>query len=78
MNQKINGLKEGYWEDYYTNGNLMYKGHYKNGFLDGYWEWYYYSNGNLNYKGHYKNGIRDGYWELYYSNGNLETQEIFI
>ena len=28
--------------------------------------------------GNYKNDLDEGYWEEYYSNGNLETQKIFI
>ena len=40
------GEKHGYWETYYFNGNLWYKGHYKNGIREGYWKWYY-SNGDL-------------------------------
>ena len=47
MNQTINGLREGYWEQYWMNGNLMFRGNYKNNEREGYWEqywmndWYY-------------------------------------
>jgi antitoxin component YwqK of YwqJK toxin-antitoxin module len=40
------GKKEGYWEKYYDNGQLEYKGSYKNGERDGIWEWYY-SDGHI-------------------------------
>jgi antitoxin component YwqK of YwqJK toxin-antitoxin module len=40
MNQLINGKREGYWESYYSNGNLWYKGHYNNDLKEGYWECY--------------------------------------
>jgi antitoxin component YwqK of YwqJK toxin-antitoxin module len=42
-----NGIKHGYWEDYWDNGNLWYKGNYVDGNRHGYWEVYNY-NGNLN------------------------------
>ena len=65
------GNRDGYWEEYYSNGNLSAKGHYKNGVRSGYWEQYY-TNGNLWYKGSYKNGKKVGYWEYYYYDGNLD------
>ena len=49
------GEKHGYWESYYDNGNLWYKGNYVDGKEHGYWESYYY-NGNLYYKGFYDMG----------------------
>jgi antitoxin component YwqK of YwqJK toxin-antitoxin module len=55
-----NNLKTGYWENYYSNGNLCYKGNYLNGLRHGYWE-VYYRYGNLMWKGNYINGI---YYEL--------------
>ncbi len=39
--------EHGYWETYYTNGKLMYKGNWKDGNQDGYWECYFYSNRKL-------------------------------
>jgi hypothetical protein len=64
------GNKEGYWEEYRSNGNLWVKGSYVNGKEDGYWE-VYYDNGRLMSKGNYKDGDREGYWEYYYDNGNF-------
>ena len=46
-----NGNREGYWEVYHPNGNLNYKGFYKDGRWNGYWE--YYSNGKLTFKEYY-------------------------
>jgi len=34
------GQKHGYWEVYWSNGNLCYKGFYQNGKLVGYEEYY--------------------------------------
>ena len=39
------GEKHGYWEYYFGNGKLSYKGSYLNGEKHGYWESYY-DNGN--------------------------------
>ena len=46
------GEPHGYWEYYYYNGQLMFKGNYVNGKLHGYWEDYY-ENGQLVYKTYY-------------------------
>jgi antitoxin component YwqK of YwqJK toxin-antitoxin module len=73
----VNNLKTGYWEYYWENGKLWYKGNYVNGIQEGYWEWYW-SNGNIAWKGNFKNGKQDGYWEFYYSNGNIELRGNYI
>ena len=59
-NKKINqrnskGNPEGYWEHYYDNGQLSWKGNYVNGNREGYWEGYYY-NGQLRCKGYWVRG----------------------
>ncbi|CAB4142315.1 MORN variant [uncultured Caudovirales phage] len=46
------GKKHGYWERYWSNGNLWEKGHYLNGEKHGYWESYH-SNGELRKKEYY-------------------------
>ena len=50
------GNREGYWEEYYDNGQLSSKGHYVNGRREGFWEDYY-DNGQLAHKGHFVNGV---------------------
>lgn len=50
-----NGEFHGYWEVYWDNGNLFYKGIYIHGERHGYWELYY-DNGELWYKGNYYMG----------------------
>ena len=59
--------QHGYWESYWNNGNLWYKGNYVDGKQHGYWE-IYYDNGNLSYKGNYVDGKEHGYWEEWYKN----------
>jgi len=33
-------LRDRYWEVYYSNGQLWFKGNYIDDKRDGYWEWY--------------------------------------
>ena len=70
INQYNEYGKQGYWEVYYDNKNLWYKGNFLNGFPNGYWEEYY-ENGLIYSKGSYKNGEKNGYWEFYYPSGQL-------
>ena len=70
------GEKHGYWEDYYSNGKLAYKGTYVDGNRHGYWESYH-SNGNLCSKGNYVDGKEHGYWERYYDNGDLRVKGFY-
>jgi antitoxin component YwqK of YwqJK toxin-antitoxin module len=46
------GAQDGYWEVYYSNGQLSYKANYVNGIRHGYWEEYY-ENGQLLFKAYY-------------------------
>ena len=66
----VNGVREGAWVDYWSNGQLWSKGNYKNGKQDGAW-FIFYNNGQLRIKENYKNGKLDGAWVAYYSNGQL-------
>jgi antitoxin component YwqK of YwqJK toxin-antitoxin module len=71
------GEKHGYWERYYGNGRLWYKGNYVDGREHGYWE-VYFDNGRLDYKGNYLNGKKHGYWEDYYDNGQLAYKGNYV
>jgi uncharacterized protein len=73
----IDGNKQGYWESYYSNGKLNYKGSYVNGEREGYWG-VYYENGELYSKGNYMNGKRDDIWEYYHSNGKLISKGNYV
>ena len=50
INEK--GIRQGYWERYWSNNILWHRGNYINGKKFGYWEWYY-KNGELRYKEYY-------------------------
>ena len=56
---------------YHENGQLEYKGNYKNGEQDGLVESYH-KNGQLYKKENYKDGEQDGLVESYYENGQLQ------
>jgi antitoxin component YwqK of YwqJK toxin-antitoxin module len=70
------GKRHGLWEEYYSNGQLSYKGNYVNGEEHGLWERYYF-NGQLWYKGNYVNRKEHGYWEWYFDNGDLWCKGFF-
>ena len=70
------GNRHGYWERYWSNGKLTYKGNYVNGNRHGYWESYF-SDGQLNYKGNYVNGKPHGYWDSYWDNGELDYKGFY-
>jgi antitoxin component YwqK of YwqJK toxin-antitoxin module len=54
------GQAHGYWEYYWSNGQLYSKGNYINGEKHGYWEDYY-DNGKLKRKGYYDMGNKVDY-----------------
>ena len=49
----FNNLREGYWERYWDNGDLYYKGNYINDIKVGYWEYYHFFNSIIYYKEFY-------------------------
>ena len=57
------------FEFYYDNGQLFYKGDYKNGKKDGPWV-IYWSNGQLHYKGDYRNGKKEGTYVFFNRDGS--------
>ena len=66
MNQRNkNKEKHGYWEEYWYNRNLRFKGNFINGNKDGYWEGYW-PNGKLSWKGNYINDKEIGFWHYNY------------
>ena len=65
------GNEEGYWECFYTNGQMYSQGNWKNGVKVGCWR-YFYSNGQTKELGDYKEGKQVGNWRYYDENGRLE------
>ena len=55
----IDGNKEGFWVEYRKNGQVLFKGTYKNGLRDGYWTTYNDWGGIIhNETGYFKKGIK--------------------
>jgi antitoxin component YwqK of YwqJK toxin-antitoxin module len=79
------GNKDGYWEDYYSDGGVYSQGNFKNNYQDGEWK-YYYGDGTLWVIGNFINGNKEGHWKKYgfpegrlinssYENGKLVTKK---
>ena len=66
-NQYKDGERDGYWEDYWSNGKPCFKGNYLNGKEHGLWRYYRLYGGGLWSMGYQKNGERIGYWEKCYN-----------
>ena len=66
-----NGERNGLWEWYRYNGDLVNIGNYKDGRKDGIWQ-YYHRNGQLDGRGNYKNGYREGIWVIHNKDGTLK------
>ena len=52
-NQYKDSKRHGIWEQYHSDGNIMFKGYYKDGELHGYWEFYWYFDEVMLYKEFY-------------------------
>ena len=64
---------DGWYEQYYENGQLQAKGTIVDGERDGIWEEYY-ENGQLRTKGTHTSDELDGPYEQYYENGQLQAK----
>ena len=64
---------DGSYEDYWDNGQLLYKGTYKNGKQHGPWVTYH-KNGQLAGKGTSMDGKKDGPYVSYHENGQLQSK----
>ena len=68
--------RNGYWINFYENGNNRNVLNYKNGQLSGdYFEWY--PNGQMKLEGRYKRGKKVGRWILRNVNGNIIEENIY-
>ena len=61
-------------EEFHSNGQLRFRGNYKNGQQEGLHESFY-DNGQLRYGENYKNGQSEGLWEWLNYNGQLKSRE---
>jgi len=67
------GQREGIWERFYENGNILCRTPYKMGKWDGIEEGFY-ENGNIQSRTPYKEGKEDGIEEVFYENGNIRSR----
>jgi antitoxin component YwqK of YwqJK toxin-antitoxin module len=72
-----NGLKQGYWKKNYPNGNLMYKGYFKDGKPMGEIKRYFES-GELKAIMQYKEGEERVYARIFYDTGELASEGYYI
>ena len=71
------GQKNGLWEEYFANNQLMTTGSFTNGVMHGVWESFY-ENGNLFERGKLSNGVKEGLFQEFYISGEIKLQECFI
>jgi antitoxin component YwqK of YwqJK toxin-antitoxin module len=64
------GQEEGLWEWFYENGNIKWRGTYKEGKMDGIAEGFY-ENGNIEIRASYKEDKRDGIMEWFDEQGYI-------
>ena len=67
-----NGLRNGKGIEYYSNGNIKYKGNWTDDRRKGIGH-YFMQNGKY-YIGQWSNNLRNGKGTLYYSNGKIELE----
>ncbi len=71
------GERDGFWKEYYDEGNLRAEGKYDKDVKNGPWK-YYHKNGKLEQEGSYnKEGQPDGEWWWYYGSGEILREEYY-
>lgn len=72
-----NGMKQGYWEKEYPNGNLQYAGNFINNKPTGLFKRYD-PDGNLKAIMNHKPNSARVFVQLFYANGNIQAEGIYI
>jgi hypothetical protein len=72
-----NGLKDGYWIDYFDGRRKSIVEFYENGILNGPYESYNNDTGTLMAQGNYVNGERDGEWHLLNPHGEIIQTDMY-
>ncbi len=69
------GMKQGFWKEYFREGGLRSEGNYANGIRTGAWI-FYFPEGTVEQKGNYNDkGKEQGKWVWYYQDGILRREE---
>jgi len=72
----VNGVKDGLYVTYYSNGNKQKEGYTKNGKEDGiYYD--YYQTGKVQREHHFDMGKKVGIWKSFYEDGKKWTERHF-
>jgi uncharacterized protein len=72
------GIKDGPWKEFYTDGSKRSEGNYIKGKQVGPWK-FFYPDGKTEEEGSYnKQGKPDGNWRWYYESGNLWREQNYI
>jgi antitoxin component YwqK of YwqJK toxin-antitoxin module len=72
------GLKQGQWTEYYSSGEKLAEGEYKDSKKIKEWK-YYHKNGKLEQIGNYDNkGRANGNWKWYYDTGSILKEENYL
>jgi antitoxin component YwqK of YwqJK toxin-antitoxin module len=69
-------VADGFYREYYPNGQKFVEGQYKAGHQDGDWT-YWHENGTVNRKLTFKEGQPDGSWEVHRADGSLMVTRSF-
>lgn len=69
-------LKQGYWKEFYSSGELKAEGEYLNNKRNKEWK-FYFKSGKIEQSGIYKKGKPNGLWKWIYENGQTEREENF-
>ncbi len=73
---ELNGVRQGMWTCYYSDGTPMEEGSYVNGEKEGHWK-IYHANGKLATEGDYSAGVESGHWIFYGEDGEILFEENF-
>ncbi len=76
MTTYINGLKDGLWEQYFSDGVIKLRGTYKAGEKQGRLQLFFPS-GQVRLSGLYNNGHQDGVWTSYDEKGKVVKKETY-
>lgn len=70
--------KNGSAEEWYDNGNRMFKGNYRNNLKDGDWKYFSYSTNKLFQFGKYNKGSKEGIWTTVDSTATVRATHMYL
>jgi uncharacterized protein len=71
------GERDGFWKEYYNDGQLRAEGKYNKDVKDGAWK-YYYESGAVQQEGTYYKGKPEGEWHWYFADGQTLRDENYF